>query len=214
MLNQNEPFQPTYDTIIGYVDILDEMYLDLYFAIHSFPEGAGSDWGNIFQCGSENERRYPAIYIDSDTGLFVTIQDGVDAVIEGEWLYNVLALHETYHVQIEFTQNRFTVSVNDQILYDADKSTHTLYRSVPCYASFPAHSTADVTIFNITMWSTSTLFPTASPTTTEPTPNPTTDSGLVPTVSTCWGSTCTLDDHEIRCWGRYTVHSVLFSCFM
>ena len=184
-----------YGSIIGDIPILDEMYLDLDFTIHSLPIDS---WGNILQCGSINEDRYPAIYIlpeegiNGNTGLMATVQDGKNVTVNGQWTNEALILNQLYHIHVEFTQNRMTVKLNDEIIFDADKSSHSVQPSVPCYASYPccngAAAAPKVTISNLIISTTSTLFPTSAPTQTptkDPT-NPTKEPTASPTPPTTW----------------------------
>lgn len=149
------PLVPVYDNIVGYVDILDDVHFEIEFTIHSWPSG---DWGNIFQCGTENIIRYPIVMIhpdssidgDAQEGLWVQVNDG-NGNDAGGMMGDALSLETLYHVEVDFTQNRLTVVINDVTLYDGDKPTHPTTYNMPCYSGFPHHSAANVTITALSM---------------------------------------------------------------
>ena len=140
------PIVPKYGNIIGYADILDDVYFEIEFTIHSLPS---SDWANIFQCGTENSERYPGLFIHQER-LFVTVttNDGNSA---GGLMGSALSLDTLYRVDVHFTQNYYSVAVNDQPLFDGPKGPHSTTYRVPCYATFPYHKAADITISALSM---------------------------------------------------------------
>ena len=178
LLEKTEPFEPRYGTIIGYVDVLDHMHLEMDMIIHSFPS---NDWGNILQVGIQNGDRYPILMIhpESDNsghpnkGFYVVVKDGSGLPAYGGSMGDALVRNQQYHIELDFTQTRFTVVVNGETLFDDIKTEHTHQKDMPCYSGFPVHSAADVTVSNLIMWS-SDLFPvlTPKPTTAEPTAEP------------------------------------------
>lgn len=156
------PFNPTSDRIIGYVDILDDMHFEMDFVIHSWPSGT---WASVFKCGpgEDNRQRYPGLWLHRDReGLLVQVMDE-DAVVGG-MRADSLALDTAHHVEVDFTQNWFTMVLNGETLYDDAKDfEHTVRHHVPCWASALWKDVADVTITNLVLSSHSTLFPTPSP---------------------------------------------------
>ena len=165
--NVDLPLEPTFGSIIGYVDVSDEMYLQIDFTIHSWPSG---DWGNIFQCGTENSERYPGLFIHPNSGVDGDVYEGLFVMVnsnDGKWvgglMGDALSLDTLYHVEVHFTQSWYTVVVNDETLYDGAKAAHPTTYHMPCYSGFPYHSAADVTITALDMWTTATMYPTLAP---------------------------------------------------
>ena len=172
MLQQEQlPLVPVYDTIIGYVDILDDMHFEIEFTIHSWPSG---DWGSIFQCGTANMERYPALFLhpysgvdgNSREGLYIEVSDsGSSSERVGGTMGEALNLNVPYHVVVDFSQSWFTVVVNGRNIYNSVKNAHSVSHAMPCYSGWPQHIAADVTITTLNMWTTGTLYPTSmSPT--------------------------------------------------
>ena len=174
MLQQVQlPLDPVYNTIIGYVDVLDDMHFEIEFTIHSWPSG---DWASIFQCGTANMERYPGLFLhpysgvdgNSREGLYIEVSDsGSSNERVGGTMGDALDLNVPYHVVIDFTQSWFTVVVNDNTIYDGAKNEHSVSHAMPCYSGWPQHIAADVTITALNMWSTQTLYPSAMPTTAQ-----------------------------------------------
>ena len=180
MLQELEPFVPSYGTMLGYIDILNEMYLELYFTVHSLPSG----WYNMFHCGTSNVQRLPSIFILGSAGFYVMIADGVienGGIAGGDLGFGALSLNHTYHMEVMFNQSWFSVDVDGETIFEESKSNHSLYDTTPCYASFPNDPVANVTIFNLTMWSTE-AYPTMEPT-EQPTAGPTNNPSLQPTAN-------------------------------
>ena len=175
------PLVPTKGNIIGYVDISDTMHLEIDFIIHAWPSG---EHASIFHCGTIKEERYPALFLHQysgvaghqNEGLYVMVSDNDD--YNGGLMGDALELELAYHAEVEFTQSWFTVVLNGKILYDGTKTQHDRNQAVPCYASFLYYEPANITITNLSMWATSTLYPT-----TEPTTAPSLDPTLEPTVN-------------------------------
>lgn len=147
---QTEAFQPTMDSIIGYVAIEDEMHFELEVVVHSWPE---STWENFFHCGSTNDIRSPGIWLYPSSA-----SDGFRMHIpelnsDPGWVGAPLVLGDTYHIEIEYTQSWLSVTINGETVYDAAKLSHATYDSQPVYGSDPWYEAADVTVSNIVVWS-------------------------------------------------------------
>lgn len=160
------PLQPQWNKLLGYIDVLNDMHFEIEFTIHSWP----SDLGGIIQCGTTDEEGYPVLIVSSNAnnGLYVMVSD--PGTSNGGFMGEALELNVTYHVEVNFTQSWLTVVMNGQTLFNDTKTAHSLHQAMPCYASnqFTSSITpADVTITNLSMWSTSTMYPTAVPTTAE-----------------------------------------------
>jgi len=180
------PFNPSADSIIGYVDVLDNMHFEMDFTIQSWPSGT---WASIFKCGAGdiNHQRYPGLWLHQNSGvigagnegLYVRVRDDIVTTTKvGSSLGEALHLDTAYHVEVDFTQSWFTVVLNGQTVYDGAKGVHTLRHRVPCWASTLGHNVADVTITNLAMWSTSSMYPTKAPT-----PGPTAAPSSAPTAA-------------------------------
>ena len=151
LLKKTESFQPSRDTIIGYIDILDEMHIEMDIVIHSFP----SVWCNIIHCTSgEITVRLPAISMSQYSGttlgfLPVFSNDGDDNQFEPT--YDALVIGETYHLEMDITQSTHKVTLNGEVKTDIVKNTHHTYimENITCYASDPWYDAANVTISNL-----------------------------------------------------------------
>ena len=166
--NVDLPLEPTFGSIIGYVDVSDEMYLGIEFTIHSWP--AGWSWCNIFQCGTADLERYPGLFIHASSGVDGAAFEGLLVVVNsndgnsvGGLMGDALSLETLYHVEVYFTQSWYTVVVNNETLYDGAKGAHPTTYHMPCYSGFPYHSAANVTITALDMWTTATMYPTVAP---------------------------------------------------
>lgn len=151
--------------------------MEIYFEIHSL----SSDFENVIHCGSTNNYRLPTIFIRESSGLYVMLAEGnIYSPLAGGYgfYYDTLLTDTIYHVEMIYNQTWFTLNVNGATVLSQAKSSHSQRLNVPCYASFPQESPANVTIYNVTMWSTSTFQPTSYPT-FDPTPEPTLPPGTV-----------------------------------
>ena len=145
---------------------------------------------SIFHCGTSKEMRMPWIVLKNQSATegfrvkFSTISESNF----GGWTGEELSENVTYHLDINVTQSRFTVSVDDVVLLDDIKDEHTLNESIPCYAGSPYYPAFDVELSSIQITSYSTSYPTQEPTnvptaqpTSDPTANPTGIPSQLPT---------------------------------
>ena len=152
LLRKTGPFQPSQDTIIGYIDILDEMHIEMDIVIHSFP----SDWANIIHCGtgSDDYPRLPGIWIhaiSATTMGFHAKFSNDDSNNYGPDTGDALVVGETYHLEMDITQGTHKVTVNGQVKADDVVSNHATYilTGITCYSSVSWYAAADVTISNL-----------------------------------------------------------------
>ena len=166
--------------MIGYVDVLDDMHLEMDIVIHSFPENdytvlLQSNRSNIFQIGPG----YPSLSIHRDSG-------SPDAFATGFYIYfenpnglrgqgtiqmygianlvgGVLVIGDIYHIEIDYSLFTFTVIINDEMVWNETKNEHVPERMIPFYASSGPLEVANVTISNLTVTTTYTMFPTPEP---------------------------------------------------
>jgi len=128
---------------VGSIAIGDNMHFAMDVTINSFPTN-GHD--SVFQCGTSNNDRWPGIFT-YQTGIFyVQVKGGSSAGNMGD----VMATGQTYHLDVDYTQNWWVVRIDGEIIRSASKSAHSTRESVPCYASADfGHGPADVTIENL-----------------------------------------------------------------
>ena len=153
LLQQLAPFQPSYGNIIGYVDVQDYMNIEMDIVIHSFP----NDWASIFRIGESNIYRWPGVYIhpnagtpDTDrTGFWVSWRYSQNSDAFNANLGGALEINKTYHLEIEYDQMTFNVTINGEVVWIVAKETHTLQQSTPCYFSDGDYLAANATISNL-----------------------------------------------------------------
>ena len=154
-LNVPGPFQPSRNNILGYVAVEDNMHVELDIVVHSFP----SAWANIFRIGKDDAHRYPALFLNPNSGtpgngkagFYFSLADGALGCSTGELcqsLGGALVAEQSYHVEIDFDQSTFKVTIDNTLVYDDTVNQHALYDSAPCYVSDSDYLAADVTISN------------------------------------------------------------------
>ena len=128
------------------------MRIEMDIVIHSFP----SDWASIFRIGQSNSHRWPGVYLHPNSGTPGTDRTGFWVA----WRYSessnafnaalggALIIDETYHLEIEYDQTTFTVTINGELVWNVAKQTHTLQQSTPCYVSDGDYLAPDATISN------------------------------------------------------------------
>merc|ERR1719273_2183887 len=147
-----EPFQPRSNNLITYIDVTDSMHFEMTVVIKSFPQ----EWANIFHCGSTDEVRMPSIYIHPNSGDPGATWEGFLVVwsTKDDWnsyisLGPALEVDRSYHLEFDVQQNRCRLKVNGQEVYRATKRSHEKLSTVPCYASNPWDTSADVIIQDV-----------------------------------------------------------------
>ena len=127
------PLTPIDGHRIGYVDLTDEMHFEMDIKVNSIPS---SDLCNviylypvfrIFIHPSSGQQggtvqgfylRYPTG--TSDTGIYVG-----DALVAGQ----------TYHLEVDVTQNWVRIQIDGEIEIDSSKVSHTTKEDLPLYVS-------------------------------------------------------------------------------
>ena len=121
---------------VGSIAIGDNMHFDMDVTINSLPSG---DWASVFQCGTSNSDRYPGIFVHPSSGVDGHAQEGFHVKVSGGSsagsMGGALATGQTYHLNVDYTQNWWMVRVDGETLVSATKSAHSTRDSVPCYAS-------------------------------------------------------------------------------
>ena len=112
-----------------------------------------SDRENVFHCGDTGIWLHPSPSSATSTGSgchveFSTQSTPATASVGDAY---ALSVNTPYHLEIEATQNSWSVRLNDELLYDAAETARTLYNSTPCYLSDPWYGAgaADVDFSNI-----------------------------------------------------------------
>jgi len=135
---------------VGSIAIGDNMHFDMDVTINSLPSG---DWASVFQCGTSNDDRYPGIFVNDNSGREGHAQEGFYVVVSGGGAHatgDALAAGQTYHVDVDYTQNWWVVRVDGETVVSVSKSAHSTRDSVPCYVSANfLHGNADVLIENL-----------------------------------------------------------------
>ena len=64
-----------------------------------------------------------------------------------------LSKDTSYHFEIGVAQDRWSITLNGELIYFALKTAHELYDSIPCYASDPWYGAANVELSNMVVTS-------------------------------------------------------------
>lgn len=150
-MRKTESFQPSQGTIIGFIDILDEMHIEMDIVIHSFP----SNWASIIHCTpGENSVRLPGVFIHANSattmGFYPVFSNDGDRNYFKQ-TSDALVIGETYHFEMDITQSTYKVTVNGVVKADDVVQPHNTYmlENITCYASNPWWDAANVTISNL-----------------------------------------------------------------
>lgn len=161
LLDETGPFALSNSTAIGNIDISDNMTYRMDITIHSFPN-SDEEWYDLFQCsqGIDIWTRVPLIAIhytaDDIAGdlpgfhiRYSTVSDWnhpADVLSMGD----TLVKDQTYHIEMQISQQWFHVWIDGVDVYSANKSQHTLYSNITCWARAPYWPyTPNVTLTNI-----------------------------------------------------------------
>eukprot|EP01084_Bolivina_argentea_P103173 184831_1 len=103
---------------IGYIDILDEIYIEFYITFNTWPSGLGS----ILQFG-DDDNQYAAIFIDGTSNnirsSFATIKNILNYDTTSGYLLNT-----EYHYTLYKTQTHLTITFGGNYLYDNYTISH------------------------------------------------------------------------------------------
>ena len=149
LLNVPNAFKPSKNKVIGHIDILDEMHIEMDVLIHSFPGG----WASVFHCTpGDNYPRVPGIWLHpnskSGMGFHLKFSNNGGTNYGPDTGGNFVA-GETYHVEIDITQGTHKVTINGEVKVNQNVQHHAKYSNVKCYAGDPWYAAADVTLSNI-----------------------------------------------------------------
>jgi hypothetical protein len=177
-----DSFQPTKGSIIGTIEIGEEMHFRMDVTIHSIPSG----WASIFHCGTSDSIRMPGIWLYSHSGTDGAFHEGFTTIWSHDDNGNdfdnteYFNLGQTYHLEIDIMESSWTVTQDGVVQFSKSKGDHTTYDSMVCYASNPWYPAADVTVSNIVVWSGAEPTTTGEPT-EDPSVAPTKDPSVAPT---------------------------------
>eukprot|EP01084_Bolivina_argentea_P030725 56880_1 len=106
--------------IIGNIDILDEIYIDFYITFISWPIGLGS----ILHLGNDDNKRYPAIFIDGNSKNIQTSFGTINNFNPSHNTTYNYSLNTEYHYTLYQTQKHLTITFSDNYIYDSDTISH------------------------------------------------------------------------------------------
>jgi len=145
-----ESLKPSKGSVLTYIDIEDEMRIEMDIVVHSFPSG----WASIFHCGRDVDTvRMPGIWLHAQSGNGKGFHSRFSNT--GNWNYGVdtgeyIMIGNTYHWAMDIAQGSFKVTVNGDLKHRANElPSHSKLKDVACYASDPDWDAADVTISNL-----------------------------------------------------------------
>eukprot|EP01083_Nonionella_stella_P046090 123426_1 len=135
-------------TLIGIVDILDEIYLECDIEIHSWPPN--NLFYNILHIGDTvRYERFPALYTHTSGSISINFVNAVDTEFGAGYLIRPLTLDTQYHLTLYQTQEHVTISVDGAKVFDEATPSHPVVHNKPIYVSNPWHHSADATVSNL-----------------------------------------------------------------
>jgi len=143
------PIEVERNNFIGFVDLLDAMHFEFDFTVTEWPS---SGWGGLLQCGSGNNDRYPLVMVQPNSntlGFYTWFRDGEGASATGGYSNAPLQLNQEYHLDIDFTQSELTVSLDDVVVLQKAKGTHSVQSQVPCGVFSNNFNAATATVSNL-----------------------------------------------------------------
>ena len=139
------PLTPIDDHRIGYVDLTDEMHFEMDINVNSFLNSTCNviqlKWVfrvYIFPSSSQQGGAQQGFTVGYPTGTSSTWVNVGDALIA----------EQTYHLEVDVTQNWVRIQIDGKIETDSSKASHTTQEDVPLYVSYD-HIPCDVTVANI-----------------------------------------------------------------
>ena len=140
---QSNLVNPSKSNEIGHVAIRDNMHLEMEIRIKSFPE---EGMENVFQCGTTAQERYPGIWIGENAamGFYVQFSDHDDS--DRGTNTGDVTTNTWYHLEMDITETRMRVTVDNVVKYDESKSVHNTYDDMECYFSNPWDNAANVDV--------------------------------------------------------------------
>jgi hypothetical protein len=155
------PFQPSYGTSIGTVDIRESMHYEFDIEIHSFP--LTTKWSNILSI----DTRKPILQMDEEFNFIVAFQ-GTEGKVLRTIGDGMLEAGKTYHLEFDWDQDWIRGTIDGVVVMDEASGAHDVAEDKTIYISHPSGGwgEADVSVSNILISEPSTTAaPTAAPTT-------------------------------------------------
>ena len=148
-------------TGIGCINIYDQMRYEMDITIDG---PLTTNWGGVFHCGDWSDvtmpliSRHNASYAGGLSDDFV-VHFKDDQMQNAGGLTNValLAVGQTYHVDINVDQSRLNVYIDGTptSVWDRSKANHNLLTNLPCWVGGSHHGISPSTVANIRITSTS-----------------------------------------------------------
>ena len=116
LFNDEGPITVEAGKVMGSVEVYDEMHFSMDVTINSIPTDGAT---HVLLCGNSDLDRNPTIFLTTSSQFLVKLSDG-----SWHWSGDVAA-GKTYHLDVDYTQNWWTLRVDEVIVSSASKSTHT-----------------------------------------------------------------------------------------
>eukprot|EP01084_Bolivina_argentea_P232379 391673_1 len=130
--NINNIRQPIEDTIIGYMDVLDEIHIEFDFYMYSY---VAEYWANILQIGTTGTKRYPAFFINGPNKLFHFSMSRITN-FNTKFDYGNVTLNTWHHIETHITQTSHIIYYNNaQVLNENTIDSHQILFNQPIYIS-------------------------------------------------------------------------------
>eukprot|EP01083_Nonionella_stella_P114549 338847_1 len=146
IINENYERSLSPDNLIGFIDILDEVYVEFDIVINTWP----SSWANVLHIGTgASHERFPAIFIHPS---WAKLQLSFGNIYESYYsVISTLGLipNTQYHFTLYRTQQHMTITVNGVKVLDEATLSHPLFFNRPIYVSNPWQNAADVAVSNL-----------------------------------------------------------------
>eukprot|EP01084_Bolivina_argentea_P057325 104746_1 len=127
---------------IGWMDILDEIYIEFNFIIHNMIQYNNV---SILHIGNNKAQNFPTITMnttDNSMGIiFSSVSDN-----KQYFKSNMLNLNTLYHFEFYVTQENIYIKINDTFIYSGSISSHSVIIDRTMYLSNPWNSPANITL--------------------------------------------------------------------
>jgi len=142
------PITPIKGNQVGTTAIVDEMHIEMDITVHSIPT-TSTDWAHVFAIGPDWQT---SLWIhptagdagSSKQGWYLRFQNNQDQSLGDEPLVE----NTNYHFEMDFTQSRIWVTINDRNVWDKSANSHRNEASTAIWMSHGGWAAADVTITN------------------------------------------------------------------
>eukprot|EP01083_Nonionella_stella_P037912 103266_1 len=141
IINEKYSRSLSVDNLLGFIDVLDEIYVEFDIVIHSFPP---DNWYyNILQIGNTAQyERFPSIFSHTSGILSFKFTNVVD-------YEHAVSLHTQYHFTLYQTQNHITITKNNEKLFDEATPSHSIVFNKHIYMTSPWRNSTNATVSNL-----------------------------------------------------------------